>query len=160
MSETLSDLFRQAMRRAPASVYILATAQDGERAGMTATAVTSLSFDPLSMLVCVHKSASCHPMLLAAGRFSLSLLSPADEAVAIAFSTSGTEKTRFSSGRWTEQSGLPALTTAAATMTLQITARHDAATHTVFFGDVESVVLNQSDDTLLYGAGSFGGFQA
>jgi flavin reductase len=59
MSESpeLSRNFREAMRRLAATVNVV-TARSGERCfGMTATAVTSLSMDPVSALVCVNRSA-------------------------------------------------------------------------------------------------------
>lgn len=159
MSEALTDAFRQAMRKAAASVYVVAAGTGEERVGMTATAVTSLSFDPLSMLVCVNASSSCHPVLSKGGRFSLSLLSPRDEDVAIAFSTPGNESKRFTIGDWQQGNGVPVLTTAAANITLEITQMHEAGTHTVFFADVLTVTLNDGSDALLYADGGFGGFK-
>ena len=38
---------------------------------MTATAVTSLSMDPPSLLVCINRATSLHAPLLAARRFCL-----------------------------------------------------------------------------------------
>ncbi|MEM7568275.1 MAG: flavin reductase family protein [Pseudomonadota bacterium] len=160
MSETLTDRFRQAMRRAPGSVYILATAHNGLRGGMTATAVTSLSFEPLSMLACVHTSASCYGLLQEAGRFSLSLLPPETQDVAIAFSTLADAEERFQVGDWTERDGLPVLASAVATITLSTISTHRAGTHTIFIGDVGSVDLQDAGPALLYGEGAFGAFQA
>ena len=55
-------------------VTVVATDCDGWLHGMTANGVTSVSLDPLLMLVCVAKSARCHSQLTQAGRFGLSLL--------------------------------------------------------------------------------------
>ena len=50
--------FITALRGAVASVNVVATVKDGERYGLTATAVTSVTADAPAMLCCVNKSSS------------------------------------------------------------------------------------------------------
>ena len=52
--------FRKAMRRLTSAVTVITTAHEDRRYGMTATAVTSVSADPPSLLICVNRSASLH----------------------------------------------------------------------------------------------------
>ena len=66
--------FRAAMRRIAATVTIV-TAHDGERHhGMTATAVTSLSMAPPSLLVCINKKTFLHDIMLKADSFCVNVL--------------------------------------------------------------------------------------
>jgi len=58
-----SEAFRDAMRRFATTVSIISCASDGCRDGMSATAITSLSVEPPSLLVCVNKSAATHRVL-------------------------------------------------------------------------------------------------
>ena len=55
--------FRDAMRRLAATVTIISARGEGRRHGITATAVTSVSRDPPSLLVCVTGSGSLHGLL-------------------------------------------------------------------------------------------------
>src|ERR1700733_16205070 len=50
--------------------------------GMTANAFTSVSLDPPLILVCVDRSAAVYKTVLAAGSFSVSMLSAGQEHVA------------------------------------------------------------------------------
>ena len=52
--DTITDEhFRAGMQLIASTVTVITATCDGERSGMTATAVTSLSADPASMLICV-----------------------------------------------------------------------------------------------------------
>ena len=61
--EELLSSFRTAMRHVAATVYAVTTGHGGGRYGILATAVSSLSFEPPSLLVCVNRSASLHAPL-------------------------------------------------------------------------------------------------
>jgi flavin reductase len=70
--------FRDAMGLFPTGVTLLTTrAPDGADHGMTANSVTSVSLDPLLVLVCVEHASRLHGALLASGRWAISVL-PAD----------------------------------------------------------------------------------
>jgi flavin reductase (DIM6/NTAB) family NADH-FMN oxidoreductase RutF len=56
--------------------------------GMTANAFTSVSLDPLLVLVCVQRSAVMHKVVDAAGAFAVSVLSAGQERLARWFSDS------------------------------------------------------------------------
>ena len=65
----IATSFRAAMRRIASTVTIV-TASDGERRhGMTMTAVSSLSMDPPSMIVCVNQNTFLHDILMSARLF-------------------------------------------------------------------------------------------
>ena len=66
-------------------VTVITTDCDGWLHGMTANGVTSVSIDPLLMLVCVDKEARCHEQLSKAGRFGVSLLAADQEEIANIF---------------------------------------------------------------------------
>jgi hypothetical protein len=66
---TIKDQFREAMRGVASTVFLLTTRVPGGNAGMTATAVCSLSLDPVSVLVCVKRATAFMNALEASGRF-------------------------------------------------------------------------------------------
>ena len=64
MNETdpaLAAAFKEAMRRVAATVNVISICVDGKPMGITATAVSVVSMDPPSLLVCVNQAASVHP---------------------------------------------------------------------------------------------------
>ena len=59
----VQDNFKEAMRRLAGTVTIVTVSNGEERHGTTATAVTSLSMDPPSILVCFNKDSRLHAHL-------------------------------------------------------------------------------------------------
>src|SRR5690348_5041519 len=66
--------FRDAMRRIASTVTIVTASDDHRRHGMTMTAVSSLSMDPPSMVICVNHSTYLHDILMSARHFCLNVL--------------------------------------------------------------------------------------
>ena len=74
-----AEQFRLGMRRLPAAVTLVTCKYDGKYFGLTATAVTSLSADPPSLLTCVNREASAHRAILESKAFGINVL-PHDKA--------------------------------------------------------------------------------
>jgi flavin reductase (DIM6/NTAB) family NADH-FMN oxidoreductase RutF len=74
--------YRQVMGRFATGVTVLlAKTDNGEPIGMTANALTSVSLDPMLLLVCVAKGAHIAPYILTGDAFSLSILNEDQGAV-------------------------------------------------------------------------------
>jgi flavin reductase (DIM6/NTAB) family NADH-FMN oxidoreductase RutF len=160
VSEGLETDFRQAMRRLAASVHIVATRSEGRRFGMTATAVTSLSTAPPSLLVCVNQRAATHPALARLGQvFSVNLLAPDQQEVATLFGTPAADAdARFEAGGWNEaEDGVPVLAGAASSLLCAVDGLYPHATHTIVVGRVLRVGLGQRESVLLYANGAYVG---
>ena len=81
LSLSSSD-YRKAMALFATGVAVLAVeGPDGNIMGMTANAITSVSLEPLLLLVCVEKIANLAGLLLDAPGFSLSFLSERQQAL-------------------------------------------------------------------------------
>lgn len=139
------------------SVCVITTAHDGQRYGLTATAVSSVTADPARLLVCVNKSGLTHDKILAAGRFCVNVLTEDQDRVAMVFAGMGPKAAdRFGTGDWiTLATGAPALAGAAAVFDCRIALAVDQSSHTVLFGEVLAVQAVKGADTLLYGARRF-----
>ena len=111
-------VFKQSMRRLAGGVCILASARDGERHGLTMTAVCSLTLDPPMLIACVNRDAGAYETMRSTRRVSVNLLGSDQIELAELFSSStikGTE--RFERAEWVEMaSGVPALTGALAVL--------------------------------------------
>lgn len=139
------------------SVCVITTEHDGERFGLTATAVASVSAEPPRLLVCVNKSGITHEKIVRSGRFCVNVLAEEQDKVAMVFAgMGGSREDRFSTGEWTIlKTGAPALSGAAAVFDCLVGETVDQSTHTVFFGDVVATTDRKGADTLLYGARRF-----
>jgi flavin reductase (DIM6/NTAB) family NADH-FMN oxidoreductase RutF len=143
--------FRAAMRRIAATVTIV-TADDGERHhGMTATAVTSLSMEPPSLLVCINKKAFLHGILVRAGNFCVNVLHQDHAELSAAFSGAVPYQDRFDVGRWARSAdGLHYLTDAQAVLFCHKARTISYGTHTVFIGEVTQVDVREPVAPLVY----------
>src|SRR5712664_2054979 len=99
-TDDLRSSFKHAMRRFPAAVTVITSADQTRRHGMTATAVTSLSMDPPSLVVCVNQASLLHDIMLLARRFCVNLLRRDQVALSAAFSGALPPETRFGLGEW------------------------------------------------------------
>ena len=91
MSDDLLDpaRFRQAMGRLVAGVSVLTTFSSGHDHAMTADTLTSVSLDPLLVLVCVELDTRWHDAVLEAGVFGVSVLAADQRPLSAWFATRG-----------------------------------------------------------------------
>jgi len=73
--------FRRVMGLFATGVTVVAAEHDGETHGMTANAVTSVSLDPLLLLVCVGRRTRMSRWLERAGGFTVNILTQDQEAL-------------------------------------------------------------------------------
>ncbi len=133
--EDLLTGFRDAMRHVAATVYAVTTRHEGKPFGIVATAVSSLSFDPPSLLACINRNASLHAPLLASGHFAVNVLGQANREVADQF-TDPSQTDRFAKGQWEDVAGMPVLANAQSSFVCRLADVHDFGTHSVIFGEL------------------------
>ena len=146
---------RAAMRRLVSGVAVITTHDGGEPHGMTATSVSSLSFEPPSLLICINRSASMHDIVEASGRFCVNLLSRDQEAVGMRFAQKPDGPSRFEAVGWTSVHGLPRLAGVQASIFCTKAADLRFGTHTIFVGTVDDVDVGAEIDPLTYVDGRF-----
>ena len=151
------DDFVRAMAQHVSSVCVITTKLGGQRLGLTATAVSSVSAQPPRLLVCVNKSSFTHAKILEAGFFCVNVLSEMQDVVAKAFAGMlGPDVDRFGVAKWTEiRTGAPVLTGAAAAFDCVVGQTFDQFTHTILIGDVVGASCRLGQDSLLYGSRKF-----
>jgi flavin reductase (DIM6/NTAB) family NADH-FMN oxidoreductase RutF len=133
--DELLDSFRSAMRHVAATVYAVTTGSVGERHGILATAVSSLSFEPPSLLVCINRAASLHEPLACAETFCVNVLGLGNRPIAEVFEKARGEG-RFAIGEWDEVHGVPVLANAQSYFICRTAHRHEFGTHTIFIGEL------------------------
>ena len=137
-SEELLSAFRTAMRHVAATVYAVTTGHGGGRYGILATAVSSLSFEPPSLLVCVNRSASLHAPLASAEVFCVNVLGLGNRDVAEHFMRPYPTD-RFAVGEWEEGLGVPVLASAQSSLICRRAHCHEFGTHSIFIGELIAV---------------------
>ena len=148
--------FRDAMRRFATTVSIISCSRDGCRYGMSATAVSSLSFDPPALLVCVNSSAATHRALSRGGRFCVNVLRSVHAELSQTFSGKFKGEDRFLSGQWDQTAdGIPFLLDAQSNLFCEIDQTVKYATHTIFIGQVYAARMQKEVDPLLYQDGKY-----
>lgn len=153
-----SEDYRAVMRHQAGAVAVIATGTPGARAGLTATAVCSLSDQPPMLLACVNRNASAHGPILENGVFTVNLLAEDQDDVAGVFAgqTGLKGDARFDDARWlTLATGAPVLKGAIASLDCRLHETVSAATHTVIIGAVADGCFRSDSQPLLYFRGDF-----
>ena len=158
--EPTSDVFRQAMGRFATGVAVITAVVDGVDHAMTANAVTSVSLDPLLLLVCVEREARFHDAIMASGTWGLSILRASSRGSADWLATRGRplhgqlDRIPVHRGPGT---AVALLDDALATIECQTVNTHPGGDHTIVVGQVLSVdIIDHPGDALLYYRGRFG----
>ena len=144
------ELFRQAWGGFPSGVSVITFYEEsGTVHGLTASAVCSVSLEPLLVLVCVDHKARSFPMLQKSERFVMNVLSRGQREPASYFARSDTEgEVPFRVRR--SRHGLPVLEGCLAYMDCKIANTHEAGDHTIFLGQVEEIEVYDGTPLVFY----------
>lgn len=149
---------RSVLGRFATGVTVVA-ARGGAPCGMTANAFTSVSLDPPLILVCVDRSAAIYDTVLAAGSFSVSMLSARQEHVARYFADHSRPRgaEEFGSVEWWPgpSTGAPILQGALAWLDCTLVNSYDGGDHEIFIGSVQASGFGPANDALVFFCGDF-----
>jgi flavin reductase (DIM6/NTAB) family NADH-FMN oxidoreductase RutF len=150
--------FRKAMGSFATGVTVITVDSEGEVHGMTANAFTSVSLDPLLVLVCVDHRARTHTHLHARKRFGVNVLAENQRAISEYYalpSPTHQNAEQEAGARFDRtQHGTPVLHGALAYLECRLHSAQDAGDHTIFIAEVEDVVVREGDP-LLYFRGAY-----
>lgn len=149
--------FAQAMGRFASGVAVV-TAVAGRRAyGTTATAVSSVSAAPPSLLVCMSRDSATRRAIAASNGFALSLLSHDQAELARRFAVKGDDK--FDGVATELGRALPVLRDATAQIECRVLDTVASGTHDILIGEVLWAAVSEQAP-LTYFRARFGGFVA
>jgi flavin reductase (DIM6/NTAB) family NADH-FMN oxidoreductase RutF len=148
--------FRTVMSCFPTGVTVVATPDArGVPVGLTVNSFTSVSLDPPLVLVCINRHANSHGPLLAAGGFTVSILSAAQADIAARFAA-GPSDGRFDAVAWRPApSGNPLLAGCVAWLDCTVHEVVTAGDHTMVLGRATAAEWTD-EPALLFHRGSFG----
>jgi len=120
---------------------------------MTANSVTSVSLEPLLLLICVDHRAHLLPMVKKQGRFGVNVLKESQVAISRYFAqTEENLETETNLGiryRWTP-TGVPLLEDALVHIACNVAASYVAGDHTIFIGEVETTEVFDGEPLLFF----------
>lgn len=152
MNLTASE-FRKAMGSFATGVTVITVDQGGEVHGMTANAFTSVSLEPVLILVCVAHRARTHAHLHARKRFGVNVLSREQQAISDYYSRSSeTHQHAEAVGARFDRTehGTPVLQGALAYLECRLQSAQTAGDHTIFIAEVEQVKVREGEPLLFF----------
>jgi flavin reductase (DIM6/NTAB) family NADH-FMN oxidoreductase RutF len=158
--EPSSHAFRQAMGRLPTGVTVVTSLAGGIDHAMTANALTSVSLEPMLILVCVEQEARFHDAILESGTWGVSILGGTLRGLADWLATRGRplhgQLSRIGIHRG-PATGVALLDDALATIECRTTNTYPGGDHTIVVGQVLSVeITDHPGDALLFYRGRYG----
>ncbi|WP_447761952.1 flavin reductase family protein [Sphingopyxis panaciterrae] len=147
------------MARLAASLHIVTTQSGGCRHGLTVTAASSLSVDPMSLILSINRNAAAHKAILTSQKLCLNMLAAGHDRLAMrfagAFGHRGEE--RFDHGEWLCEPNLPPqLRDAAAALQCDLVEAHGFGTHSVLLCAVTGIHLGPDRTALVYANREYG----
>jgi flavin reductase (DIM6/NTAB) family NADH-FMN oxidoreductase RutF len=154
-TEKLSPLdFRLALGQFATGVTVVTVERaPGVVHGMTANSFTSVSLDPLLILVCVEERARLLPLLQAKRRFGVSILKDNQRAISEFFARSDqpedAEQRLGISYRWM-RNAVPVIEHTLCQIACTLVQTHVAGDHTICLGEVESAEIFAGEPLIFF----------
>ena len=149
--------FREAISHFATGVTVITTNFEGRPAGMTASAVASLSLDPILLLVCVNNSLPTHKAIEQSKRFVVNVLGEGQEQLALHFARPSPDK--FASIALKADRETPVLEDAIAWFDCDVHERFPGGDHSIFIGLVRECAATAGRRPLVYFQSRFGGLR-
>ncbi|MGI9319011.1 MAG: LysR substrate-binding domain-containing protein [bacterium] len=157
----LRDRFLGGMSHAACTVNVVTTDGEAGKAGVTVSAMSSVSADTPkpTLLVCVHHMSPAAEKILANGVFCVNVLR--DDQSYISDTFAGRFKNqvedKFECADWTTQTtGAPRVVDPLVSFDCRILSSDMVGTHYVLFGEVEDIFVAESGSPLIYAKRAYG----
>lgn len=142
--------FKHLMRAVASSVSVVTTFHHGSPHGMTATAFSSVSAEPPTVLIVLNKGTRTHPLITASRHFVVNILRQDQVDLGVRFS--GKIEDQFSDVAYHEgQLGAPILDGVVSYFECETVNEIDTGSHTIFVGRVVAGAANETSPLLYHG---------
>lgn len=146
--------FRHVLGQFATGVTVITVGRDTHSAyGMTANAFTSVSLDPLLILVCVDQKSHLLPLLEEKRVFGVNVLKEHQKPLSVYFAqpeqTPAAEAGLNIKYRWTPE-GIPLLEDTLAHLVCRVVASYTAGDHTIFLSEVRAAELFAGEPLLFF----------
>jgi flavin reductase len=151
--------FRRAMGSFPTGVTVVTVASgDGDMHGITVNSFSSVSLDPMLVLVCLNEASRGVGLIERAGAFVVNVLSAGQQGISRWFAnryrpadSAMFHRVPFEPGA----TGCPVLVDAAASFDCRLRHSHRAGDHLIMLGEVVALVHRPQLEPLIFHAGRY-----
>ena len=151
--------FREAMGSFPTGVTVVTVAcDDGDMHGMTVNSFSSVSLDPMLVLVCLNERSPALGLIERAGAFAVNVLSADQKDVSRWFASRHRppgsmmfDGVPFERGI----TGCPVLLDAASSFDCRLRQTHRAGDHLILLGEVVALLHRPHREPLIFHAGTY-----
>ena len=147
--------YRDVAGRFATGVAIVTAAGSRGPAGMTTNAVTSLSLEPLLLLVCFDNTSRTLPVVREARRFAVNVLRQGQEDLARVFASKRVAAEKFRAVTHTVDHGVPVLDGALAWLACDLVDLHPGGDHTIGVGAVTQLEAGPDAPPLVWFRGAY-----
>lgn len=156
MSAELQSKMLLGLRRFAKSVTVITCQHEGIRFAMSATAVSEVSIEPPSMLICINRGAKMSPIMHEGEFFCINMLHSGQENIARNCGGVMSGEDRFSVGDWrNDENDTPYLADAQVNFFCQNRSVNAFGTHDIFIGEVMKLYVADAIDPLIYADGQY-----
>lgn len=161
MTPTIRDAFLQGMSRTAQTVTIVTTDGPAGRAGVTVSAMVSVSADAAhpTLLVCINHTAQAAPRIMQNGTFCVNVLQGDQSHIADVFAGRFADQwpDKFDVAAWQAMPlGAPRLQDPLVAFDCKLSQHSRIGTHHVFIAEVQSVYLSPQGTALIYANRAYG----
>src|SRR5436853_6768449 len=145
--------FRKTLGSFATGITVITLDSENEVHGMTANAFTSVSLNPMLVLVCLDHRARTHAHLHAKKRFGVNVLAEDQREISeyYARSSESHQHAEQAGARFERtKHGTPVLHGALAYLECRLHTAQAAGDHTIFIAEVEDVVFREGEPLLFY----------
>jgi len=144
--------FKRALGLWASGVTVVTTRTNGLIYCMTASSFSSLSIDPLLVIVCVAHSARLHELVEASGAFAVNVLRDDQRELGEAFARSGREPSERVDvvDTFDGPTGSPIFSPCLAYLDCKVRSIFDGGDHSIVVGEVQAAGSDESGMPLIY----------
>lgn len=147
--------FRRVAGLFATGITVITTRTGDDIHGMTANAFTTLSLNPLLVIVCVDRRARMHPIIQASGAFAVNFLHEGQEAISRNFAGQPQEQIEDIL-HFSEEGGAPVILGCLASLRCAVHQVLDGGDHAIVIGRVTHLIKGDvGAHPLIYFAGGY-----
>ena len=149
------DRFRTVVSHFATGVTIVTCQGPDGPAGLTTNAVTSLSLDPMLMLVCFARGSRTLDAVRRSGSFGVNILRAGQEGLAAVFATKRVAAEKFEAATHRVEHGVPVIDDVLAWIACDLRDVHDGGDHVIAVGEVIDMDADPAGEPLVFFRGRY-----
>jgi 3-hydroxy-9,10-secoandrosta-1,3,5(10)-triene-9,17-dione monooxygenase reductase component len=149
--------FRDAIGSFPTGVAVVTACGPSGPAGLTTNAISSLSLDPVLLLVCFDNGSRTLPVVRESRRFAVNVLRAGQRDVAATFASKQVADEKFAAVTHTVAHGVPVLDGALAWFVCELRELLPGGDHTIGIGEVSELEHDPGGEPLVFFRGAYVG---